>query len=396
MISNQELLQKVSEVHDYVIKMRRYFHEYPELSGKEFNTSKVLQEEVRKCGLEVFLVPTIGFYAVLDTHRPGKTIGLRSDIDALPIQEQSYNLVRKRECISKHDGVMHACGHDGHMAVLLGAIKVLSEMKGALSGKLVFIFEEAEEVGGGIDAMIHALKPLNLNAVYGTHLASFMDTGTICIDAGPRMAGSVTVGMNVIGKSGHGSRPDLSINPVFAAAQIINALSSAWVNRLDVGKTVTLGLTQVQGGTANNVIPDSVFIGGTLRYFDEEAGVKAMSILKEVSELTAQAHRCRVEFGKQTYIATRPVINDRLLSKQQTEVLKEVYPSAIVHDITWYASESFNRYRELAPSLFAFVGMANEDFGSGAEHHNDYFDIDENALEYALVSTLLFALYNLK
>lgn len=395
MISNQKLLQKASEVHDYVIEMRRYFHEHPELSGKEFNTSKVLQEEAIKFGLDVFLVPTTGFYAVLDTHRPGKTIGLRSDIDALPIQEQSYNLVRKRECISKHDGVMHACGHDGHMAVLLGAIKVFSEMKDALSGKLVFIFEEAEEVGGGIDAMIHALKPLNLDAVYGTHLASFMDTGTICVDAGARMAGSVTVGMNVIGKSGHGSRPDLSINPVFAAAQIITALSSAWVNRLDVGKAVTLGLTQVQGGTANNVIPDSVFIGGTLRYFDEEAGAKAMSILKEVSELTAQAHRCRVEFGEQTYIATRPVINDGLLSKQQTEVLKEVYPSAIVHEITWYASESFNRYRELAPSLFAFVGIANEDFGSGAEHHNDYFDIDENALEYALVSTLLFAIHNL-
>ena len=395
MIDNQVILNKVKEYNDYIINTRHYLHENPELSLEEFKTSEFLQEEVRKRGLEVTMVTETGFYAVLDTGRPGKIIGMRTDIDALPIQEQDNNLAGKRLCKSKIDGVMHACGHDGHMAVMLGAVNILSDLKDSLSGKIVFIFEAAEEIGAGVKEMVAALKPLGISAIYGTHLASFMETGTICVDAGPRMAGSALIDMNIIGRSGHGSRPDLSINPVFGAAQVLNALSVAWVNQLDVNKTVTLGITQIIGGTANNVIPDKVYISGSLRFFDVEAGQAALDVLKRVSEQTASVHNCRVEFGPNTRMGTRPVINDDALAAKQIETVASLYPGKLVHDVKWYASESFNRYRDVAPSLFAFVGIASETYGSGAEHHNDFFDLDDDALQYSLGSTVLFALNNL-
>lgn len=390
-IANQSLVEQVKGLQEYAIGHRRYLHEHPELTAKEVETSAYLKEEVKALGLEIHEVEGTGFFAVLDTGRPGKTLAMRTDIDALPVQENEHNLKQKRLVCSQVEGVMHACGHDGHMAMLLTTAKILTEIKDQLSGRIVFLFEEGEEMGTGIDAMIRGIEPLGIDAVYGCHLASFMDVGTISIKSGPVMAGAVLVDITVIGKGGHGSRPDLSISPIFAAANIITGLGSAWANQIDVTKTVTMGLGMVNGGTAPNVIPNEVNIKGTMRYFDMEEAKKAVEVVREVSEYTAKAHKCRVEIPEQCNKLGLPVINDEHLAQMARSAVEEIMPGALVEDVTWFASESFSRYRQVAPSLFTFVGIGNPQFGSGAEHHNEYFDMDESALYYGILAEVKFA-----
>ncbi|WP_073998578.1 amidohydrolase [Anaerococcus urinomassiliensis] len=390
-IKTKELLTKVNDIENYLIETRRYLHENPELSGKEFETSKFLKNEVQKLGLDIVEVKGTGFYAVLDTGRKGKTIALRTDIDALPVLENERNLAIDRVCRSKSEGVFHACGHDGHMAISLGAAKILSDLKDELTGRIIFIFEEGEETGSGIDSMIEALKLEKIDAIYGNHLASFLDSKKVSVDSGPVMAGAALVDFTIRGKGGHGSRPDLSINPIFAASNILNGLTSAWANRIDVTKTVTLGLGTINGGTIANVIPDEVRITGTLRYFDTEEGKKAVDQVKKVGKLTAQAHEC--EFIENTIsLVTYPLINDDRLSEIAKSSINEVMPENLVSDVTWFASESFAKYRSIADILFAFIGTRNEELGSGAEHHNEYFDLDEASLGVGVTTMVKFTI----
>src|SRR5699024_3796994 len=161
--------------------------------------------------------------------------------------------------------------------------------------------------------MIEHIKNKEVDAIYGNHLAAFLKSGEIAVDAGSTMAGAILVDFTVHGKSGHGSRPDLAVNPVFASAEILSALSSAWANRIDVTKTVTLGLTQIHGGTANNVIPDHVKIGGSLRFFDIEEDKKALELMKHIIQLTARTHSCTIEINPLFELVTEPLVHDETL-----------------------------------------------------------------------------------
>lgn len=390
-MDNEKLIKTVNSYENYIIETRRYLHENPELSGKEIKTSEFLKEEVRKLGLPITEVEGTGFYAILDTGREGKTLGLRTDIDALPIQESDRNSNKERIVKSKNNGVFHACGHDGHMTIALTAMKILVENKDDFDGKIVFIFEEGEETNVGIKPMIEALKDLNIDAFYGNHLASFLETGKIGVDAGPIMAGFGMVDFSIKGQGGHGSRPDLSVSPIFAASQVINALASAWVNRLDVGKTVTLGLGSINGGAIANVIPDKVNIKGTLRFFDEDEGKKALELIKKVGTHTAMAHDCEF-IVNQIEMANEPVNNDEDLANEARKSIGDIMPEALTEKITWYASETFSSYSKLAPSMFTLVGSRNEAKGTCAEHHNEHFDIDEDSLAVGIKAMVKFSL----
>ncbi len=393
-IDNQTINNSVSNLEDYLINTRRYLHEHPELSGKEIETSNFLKSEVGKLGLDIKDVFGTGFYAIFDTGREGKTLGIRTDIDALPVTEKEKNLKRDRLCISKNEGVFHACGHDGHMSMLLAAMKILVENKKNLKGEIIFIFEEGEEAGTGIDPMIEALKDEDIDAIYGNHLASFLQTGKIGIDSGPVMAGFGNVDFTVKGKGGHGSRPDLSISPIFAVTNIINALATAWVNRLDVRKTVTLGLGSINGGSIANVIPNEVRVTGTLRYFDVDEGKKAIELVKKVGSLTAQTHECEF-IDNEIRQVNIPVINDNYLAKLAKKASEDIMPDSVQEDITWFASESFSEYSKIAKTVFTFVGTKNEELGSGAEHHNEYFDLDEDSLKVGVKAMVKFASFYL-
>lgn len=388
-ITEDHIQQIIDEAKD----LRGYLHEHPELSNQEYATSKLLKGKCRALGLEVRETENTGFIAILDTGRPGKTLGMRADMDALPIHENPMNLKQDKAWVSKTDNVMHACGHDGHMAIMMAVIRLLVENQYQLQGKLVFIFEEAEENNTGIHIMVDFLKDqgIEFDAIYGNHVASFVDTGKVVIKEGPVMAAQRAFELTVKGKSGHGSRPDLAVNPIFAGAQILAALTNAWANQVDVTQTVTLGVAQFHSGEAFNVIPATATLGGSLRYFDREAGEAAFEILKEVARHTAKAHKTQLEINERPDRFLDVIVNDPDLTQLAKEALTELYPDAAVSEPSWFASETFFGYRQFAPCFFALVGIRNPELGSGAEHHNEHFDFDNEALQYGIGLTANFA-----
>lgn len=185
---NERIRELAREQRDYVIKMRRYFHENPELGEREENTSSALCRELADMGISFEMAGEYGIIARFDSGRPGKTLLIRSDMDGLPITEDPENLAGPRTCVSKTDGVSHLCGHDGHMAVALGTAPVLWEMRKDLKGRVLFCFEQAEEHGGGIDVMLECLKPISIDYSYGIHLYAGLDSGLVSVQQGPRMA----------------------------------------------------------------------------------------------------------------------------------------------------------------------------------------------------------------
>lgn len=392
MASNEIIKDKIDQYFDDTVDWRNYLHENPEVSDREYETAKYLKKECEKLGLLVEdAANTTGFTALLDTGKPGKTIGIRTDIDALPIAESEYNLKNKKTVISKNKGVSHACGHDSHMATLLTTAKILSDFKDELKGKIYFIFEEGEETGGGIEAMVEHLKDKNLDACYGNHQSPFMEIGKISVIKGPSHAGCAGVEFNVIGKGGHGSRPDKCINPLTATANIVTGLTTAWVNQLDINNTVTFGLGAINGGSASNVIPNSCNVKGTLRFFNDKAGEDALEVLKEVTKQTAKAHKCEVEFTDYTRIVAYPTINDPDLAENVRKSLKDIYPDALEEASATFGSESFFGYSRLCPSVYTRFGVGNKDQGISAGAHTPEFDLDPEGIKYAVGLQVKFA-----
>lgn len=395
-ISDKEILNKVQAYDGYTREVRRHLHLYPEVGGQEVETVRYLKERLAAIGdFDIHDVPgSTGFYAILDTHRPGKTIGLRTDIDGLPVTESDVNGEGiPKPFVSKNKGVTQGCGHDGHMSILLTAIRILYDWRDRLTGKYVFLFEEGEETNTGIRPMIAAIRDIHFDAIYGNHLASNVPLGKIYIKEGSIMAGMAMLSWQVFGRGGHASRPDLSVNPIYASTAILNSIAIAWNQQRDITKLVTLGITQFQGGETWNVIPDSVYIGGTLRFFDWDSGVQSLELIKKVATNVAHAHDCTVRFGEKMTAQVPPVVNDPQLTAFALKAVGGLYPGRIVSDegYNWYASETFALYNQLAPTLFTLVGVENKELGTTAGHHTAAFDIDEDALQYGVGAMVDFA-----
>ncbi len=389
-----QIIDQVKQVESYVINTRRELHKIAEVSGKEYNTHEFIKNEIIKNNLEYDCIKETGIIAKLKTGKPGPNIALRADIDALPITENECNLAGKRSCISNSENVSHLCGHDAHSAMLLGAMKVLVAQKEELIGNIYFCFEEGEECACGIEAMMDYLADKDISTVWGIHVYSALESGKISVDAGPRMSGAAGVEISFIGKGGHGSRPDLSINPVFCAANYLNNLSVAFANQIDANETVTLGITSIKADDstlAGNIIGDKAHVIGSLRFFNPELGKKAVDIYKKVAINTAQMHNCKVEFGPRASVLSNPVINDEEYAEIARKALEKELPvGSVVPCEKWYGSESFSRYSDKYKSVFCFVGINNLEYGSGAEHHNEFFDVDENTLSTGVVATIAY------
>lgn len=190
---------------------------------------------------------------------------------------------------------MHGCGHDGHLAMADACMHILSRHKDSWRGRVLFLFEEAEETSCGVFAMVEALRSFQPDAIYGCHVKGDLESGKISCQEGPVMAALKAVEFTIHGQGGHGSRPDLAANPLFAGTAILNDIAIAWANQVDVRETVTLGITKFQCGEALNVISDHAEIGGTLRYFNQAAGEAAYETLMNIARNVAQVHKCRVE-----------------------------------------------------------------------------------------------------
>lgn len=366
---------------DYMVCMRRRFHQYPEISGKEFQTRDLLIHEIESMQVPYKMLKGTGIIAVIEGGKPGKHRVIRADIDGLGVLEEERNLKQKKVCVSRVEGVCHACGHDAHMAVLLGTMKVLLELRDEIEGTVYCCFEEGEETNCGIETMLEALAEYPVDECFALHVYSGLETGKVNVVPGPRMAGTVGIGFHVKGRAGHGSRPDQAANPIVPAAHIVTQVDSAFLNQINAEKTVTLSLCVFQAGETTNVIPDQAYIGGTARFFDKEEGQKAFDIINTVAVNTATCHKCTIEFAPRNKISLQPVVNDEGVARRIQDKIREICGSGVTADCDrWYASECYGMYLDRYPGALGFLGIHNETYGSGAAHHNGKFDIDESAL----------------
>ena len=398
-MKNYELAKKYE---DYIIALRRHFHENPELSGKEIKTLERIGQELEALGIEYVVIPNGGILAKIVGKEEGKTVLLRADVDALPVLETPDNLLPgKRTCISKVPGVMHACGHDGHIAMLLGAAKILMEKKDELEGTVYLCFERSEESAseanvGYIFGYIEN-QGIKIDTVYGTHLLATAPTGYVGINDGGMMAGAFVFGVEIEGAGGHGSRPDQANNPMDAFVAIYQRMQALRVAKINPFETCTYSIGLLQGGQAWNVIPQKLKFAGNMRTFDRD-GV-GMTFRRELEKAIVDicaAYDCKATFNRWD-LPGYGTVNDPVHARFARKVIaEEVGADCVGTWEPWMASESYADYLLQWPGVFVFLGMENEEKGVGAAHHNQAFDLDEDVLVKGATGAATYAIEYLK
>ncbi|WP_286131740.1 M20 family metallopeptidase [Bacillus sp. FJAT-25509] len=375
--SELKLDDVVSSINDEVIGWRRYLHENPELSFQEENTAQFVYDQLNSFGgLEISRPTKTSVVARLIGIHPGKVLAIRADMDALPIQEET-----KIEFSSKKDGIMHACGHDGHTAMLLGAAKLLCSFKNKIKGEVRFIFQHAEELppGGAIE-MVNAGVLDGVDLIIGAHLMSNLETGKIGLNYGPIMAGADQFKITIIGEGGHASQPNQVIDPILIGTQVVTNIQHIVSRKLDPIDTAVISVTQFNGGTAINVIPNSVKIGGSVRSFKPEVRNQIPVLIEQIVKGITDAHGAKYEI--EYHLGYSPVINDNevtsLIDKTVCEIVGEENRELIKPIM---GSEDFSAFLHEVPGTYFFVGARNEAEGIVYPHHHPKFNIDERALK---------------
>lgn len=386
-------LKSAEEVENYVIGLRRDLHLHPEISLHEERTIKVVMEELTKMGIVVEVVPNGGVIGIINGEQEGKSLVLRADLDALPMKEEELNLKERKIVVSRNDEAAHTCGHDGHTAMLLGAAKILSQNKDKLKGKVILAFEQGEENATGIFNILKRLIEIGADGVWGIHLKSDIPSGKISVDAGPRMAGYFTFSIRIIGKSGHGSRPDLAISPLDCFTDFYTQLKAMRLNALDPFSAVTYAIGSLSSGSVANIIPDTLEFSGTCRYLNYEQGLRAEHEFKRILEKICELHYCTYEFITEPKAVNLFVYNQEDCASVALEAVKtSIGEEAVYHYPAWMASESFAYYQKYFPGVFAFLGIENKEKGTGAEHHNAHFDLDEDVLKLGVAATVQYTI----
>lgn len=358
----------VAEVVPDAIAWRRHLHAHPELSYREHETSAFVREQLEAFGGVTFSSPTpTSVVATLVGRRSGPTLALRADMDALPIHEESTV-----EFASQAPGVMHACGHDGHTAMLLATARLLSTIRDELAGELRFVFQHAEELPPGGASEIVASGVLDgVDAVIGCHLLSDMEVGTIAALEGACTAAADVFAVRILGRGGHAAFPHTAVDPIAAAAQTVSSLQFVVARDTPPLEPVVMSVTRIAGGTADNVIPDSVELGGTVRTYGEERRRETREAMERVLAGVTAAHRARYEFEYVEGYAS--VVNDEAL----TALVRDVAATRLIERPPLMAGEDFSAYQRVAPAAFFFVGAGGD---RAFPHHHPRFAINEDAL----------------
>lgn len=376
------IVKRAKELEEYIVERRRDFHMHPELKFEESRTSEVIERELSSFGFEVIRTAKTGVIGVIG-RKEGRVVALRADMDALPLAEES-DLPYK----SKFLGRMHACGHDGHMAMLLGAAKVLSEVKDSLKGRVKLIFQPAEEGGGGAKVIVDEGHLDDVDAIFGIHLWFELPSGFIATRKGPLMASSDGFLIKIKGKGGHGATPHLTNDPTSPAADIYNALQKIISRYKDPLSPAVLSLPFIQGSDAYNVIPDEVRMMGTLRTFDVDLRNEIVSRMKRIVEGYSRAWDCEGSF-ELSRIPYPPVVNHPELVDLVFEVGRLLGPT--IEAPMTMISEDFSFYLGKTRGVFTFLGIRNDDKGISYPHHHPKFNIDEDVLWMGAALYALFA-----
>ena len=370
------ILERASGLKQTIIELRREFHQHPELALQEFNTAKKVEKILKEVGIETrILVNGTGVVGQLKGSKPGKTIALRADIDALPIQEESDVSYK-----SKNPGVMHACGHDAHAAMLLGAASILCGMRKELNGTVSFIFQPAEETGEGAKKMVEEGAIDGVDGIIALHVNSSLDSGTLGYHRGPIMAAGDFFDVKITGKGGHGGMPHLAIDPIIIAANAISTLQTVVSREIDPVESAVVSICKMEaGGKAYNIIPDSATFGGTIRSHNPELREYLPRRMREILDGVVQAMRGHYEF----HLTERfPVtINDDRMTDFVAKIARDMLGEDQVLEIKpLMGSEDFSYYLQKVPGSFLFFGTKSAEKGITYPHHHPRFDIDEDVL----------------
>ena len=362
-------LEEALKIREKIVSWRRDFHMYPELKYEEERTSGIVEEHLREWG---YRIKRIGTGIIADIGEGGKTIALRADMDALPVQEENEVPYKSRV-----PGKMHACGHDAHTAMLLGAAKIISEHVHELDGRVRLIFQPAEEGGNGAVKMIEGGALEGVDAVFGLHVWIDMPSGVIGIREGPFMAGAGIFTAKIIGKGGHGASPHQTVDPIPIAAETILALQTIASRNVPPIETGVVSVTALHAGTAFNVIPEEVEMKGTIRFFKHEIGELIQRRMGEILEGVTKAHGASYKLSIEELVP--PTVNDSKMAEFARNVAGKY---GLRHDDVepTMGAEDFAFYLQKVPGAFLTLGIYNEEKGIIYPHHHPRFDVDEDVL----------------
>jgi amidohydrolase len=359
-----------------VVAIRRAIHQRPEQGFKEFQTAALIRSKLKSYGVEHKPMCGTGTVALVKGARPGPTMLIRADMDGLPVLEEN-----KVPYVSKNKGVMHACGHDAHVAMALLAAKMLQKRRSSLRGSVKFMFQPAEEGPGGARPMIERglLDKPRVDAAFAIHVWNDLPTGKVGVRSGPVFASADEFTMRIVGKGGHGAAPHQTIDPIAVAAQVVTACQNIVSRKVDPTKSAVVTFGQIHGGTRNNIIPGSVELNGTVRAFEEPVRRQLQREIPKVAGGVAVALGAKFEFAyKQGY---PPTVNDPGMTSIVRETVREALgPDAAVEQAVSMGAEDMSFVLQEVPGCYLFLGSRNQGKGLVHPHHSAKFDFDEEAL----------------
>jgi amidohydrolase len=380
----ERILQQVKTDHDYVVGLRRYFHKNPELPKEEFLTQQRIEEELDKLGIAHRRVAGTGVYAelegTLDSPKPKRTIVLRADIDALPVQEETG-----AEYASSCPGKMHACGHDAHGSSLLGAARIISANRELFAGKVIFTWQPGEEIGYGARIIVDEGDIDEADRSFGVHLASNVPVGSVVLMPGANNASVDWFRINVHGLGAHVSTPELGVDAAYIASQIVVAAQSLVTRQTSPMDNVLIGIGKIEAGTAYNVIAQEASLEGTIRVFSPELRKLTKERLEKLSKVTAELYggSADVEWNDNT----SPLINDEQATKEAQKTAISLFGAdkVITQRQPALGGDDFAEYILRVPGAYAYIGSGNDSKpNTVVAHHNSHFDIDEDCLTTAV------------
>lgn len=370
-------LTDAQALHQQLIDWRRDFHRHPELGFQEHRSASVISERLRALGYQVQTgIAETGVVGLMEGKQPGPVIMARFDMDALPIAEEN-----ETDYVSQNPGVMHACGHDGHMAIGLGVATLMARRRDSMQGTLKIIFQPGEEGMNGAEVMVKedVLADPRPDVFLATHVWNDKPVGTVDVTAGAVMAAAEKWDCVVQGKGGHGAAPEQTADPIIATAQIVTALQTIVSRNVDPMETAVVSVGSVHGGDAFNVIPPQVEINGTVRTFNPQVRKMVLRRMSEIIEGVAKA--CGVHAELKITPLTPAVINDAEITKIVYAAAKDVVGAEnITTDEQTMGSEDAAFFMQEIPGCYFFLGSANPEHGLNAPHHNPRFDFDEAVL----------------
>jgi amidohydrolase len=393
-VSAQSLAAEIDKltaaVEPELIEWRRHLHQHPELSNREVETAKYITDRLKSFGLQPQTgIARTGVVAVLQGGRPGPTVALRADMDGLPVREE-VDVPFASKATSEYEGnkvgVMHACGHDTHVAILLATARVLTQMKDRLPGSVKFIFQPAEEGAplderpAGAELMVKEGVMKGVDAVFGLHVFANVPTGTITYRSGPFMAAADQFDITITGKQTHGSAPWRGVDPIVVGSQIVNALQTIVSRSVDITQLPAIvSVGQFQSGVRNNIIPETAKLVGTIRTFDDDVQNDIHARVRKIAEGVAAGAGAKVDV--QIHRGYPVTSNDPTLTAKMLPTLERVAPGKVKESELITGAEDFTYFQREAPGLFVFLGITPpEQAGKAPANHSPLFYVDEKAL----------------